>query len=102
MDAEQVDERVTAKVAELMQENQQQLTQEMSSLLQKLSDQTSSPNKQQLLKIRGIIATGETPKFKKKINEEQYKLNAKVLVKLDETEQFVDSTYADKVKEKHC
>ena len=51
MDAEQVDERVTAKVAELMQENQQQLMQEMSSLLQKLSDQTSSSNEQRLLKI---------------------------------------------------
>ena len=38
MDAEYVDERVTAKVAELMQENQQQLKQEMNSLLQKLKD----------------------------------------------------------------
>ena len=33
VDTEQVDERVTAKVAELMLENQQQLMQEMSSLL---------------------------------------------------------------------
>ena len=33
MDAEQVGERVTSKVPGLMQENQQQLMQEMSSLL---------------------------------------------------------------------
>ena len=72
---------MTAKVAELMQENQQQLIQEMSTLLQKLSDHTSSSDEQQLLKISGIIATGETPKFKKKRNEEQYKQNSKVMVK---------------------
>ena len=36
------------------------------------------------VKKSGIIATGETPKFKKKGNEEQFKLNAKVMVKLDE------------------
>ena len=65
IDAEQVDESVTAEVAELMQENQQQLMQEMSSLLQKISDQTSNSNEQQFLKISGIIATGETPEFKK-------------------------------------
>ena len=61
---------MTAKVAELMPENQQQLMQELSSLLKKLSDQTSSSNEQQLSKISGIIATRETPKFKKKSNEE--------------------------------
>ena len=72
----------------------------MSSLLQKLSDQTSSSNEQQLLKISGIIDTGETHKFKKKGNEEHYKLNAKVMAKLDEAEQSVDSANADNVKEK--
>ena len=56
MNAEYVDERVTANMAELMQANQQQLKQEMNSLLQKLSDQTSSSNEQQLLKISEIIA----------------------------------------------
>ena len=52
------------------------------------------------MKISEIIATGETPKFKKKSNEEQYKLNKKVMVKLDEVEQSVDSANVDKVKEK--
>ena len=42
-------------------------------------------HEQQLLKISGIIATGETPKFKKKSNEEQYKLSSEVMVKLDES-----------------
>ena len=58
---------MTAKMAELMQENQQQLMQEMSSLLQKLSALTSSSNEQQLLKISGIIATGERPNLKRKV-----------------------------------
>ena len=57
-----------AKMVELMQENQQQLMQEMSSLLQKLSAQTSSSNEQQHLKISGIIATGERPNLKRKVN----------------------------------
>ena len=47
MDAEQVDGRVMAKVADLMQENLQQLMQEMSSSLQKVIDQTSSSNEHQ-------------------------------------------------------
>ena len=42
---------MTAKVVELMPVNQQQLMQELSSLLKKLSDQTSSSNEQQLSKI---------------------------------------------------
>ena len=67
MDAEQVDGRVMAKVADIVQENQQQLMQEMSSLLQRLSDQTSSSNEQQLLKISGIIATGKRPNLKRKV-----------------------------------
>ena len=58
---------MTAKMAELMQENQQQLMQEMSSLLQKLSAQTSSSNEQQLLEISGIIATGERRNLKRKV-----------------------------------
>ena len=69
MDAEEVDERVTVKVRELMQENQRQLMQEMNSLMQKISDQNCNSNEEQLLKISGIIATGETQKFKKKSNE---------------------------------
>lgn len=100
MDAEQVDERVTAKVTELMRENQRQLMQEMNSLMQKISDQNSNSNEEQLLKISGIIATGETPKFKKKSNEEQFRLNSKVMVRLDEAEKSFDSGNAEKVKEK--
>ena len=53
------------------------------------------------MKIIGIIATGETPKSKKKCNEEQYTLNAKVMMKLDEAEQSVDSANADKMKGKN-
>ena len=66
MGAEQVDERVAAKVAELMHENRQQLMQEMSSLLQKLSDQTSTSNEQQLLKKGGSLLRGERPNLKRK------------------------------------
>ena len=48
----------------------------------------------------GSLLRGKRPNLKKKGNVEQYKLNAKVMAKLDEAEQSVDSANADKVKEK--
>ena len=98
MDEEAVDERVTLRVREAVQESQRQLLQEMNSLFQKISDQNSNSNEQQLLKISNIVATGEAPKFKRKSNEEQYKLNSKVMLKLDEAVQAAESNTA-KTKE---
>ena len=40
------------------------------------------------------------PKFKRKSNEEQFKLNSQVMLKLDEAEQSMDSSNIDKSKEK--
>ena len=97
------DERVAAKAKEVMQEGQQQLLHEMNGLkdlIQKLSDQSSVSNEEQLQKITTIVATGEMPKFKRKSNEEQFKVNSKVIIKLDEAEQSADSMNADKTKEK--
>ena len=96
MDEEAVDERVTLRVKEAIKESQQQIMQEMNSLFTKISDQHSISNEQNLLQISSIVAS-EVPKFKRKSNEEQYKMNTKVMLKLDEAEQAVDTT---KTKEK--
>ena len=59
MDAEELDERLSSKVKEIMAENQRQLLQEMNSIMNKISEQNSTSNEEQLLKISGIVATGE-------------------------------------------
>lgn len=100
MDTEVFDERVTVKVREVLKESQQQLLQEMNSLIQKISDQNSSSNEEKLVKISSLVATGERAKFKKKGNEEQYKINSKVMLKLDEAEQSIDAMNTKKTKEK--
>ena len=96
MDEEAVDERETLRVKEAIKEIQQQIMQEMNSLFTKISDQHSITNEQNLLQISSIVAS-EVPMFKRKSNEEQYKMNTKVMLKLDEAEQAVDTT---KTKEK--
>ena len=97
MDVEEVDERVTAKVKGVMQESQRQLLQEMNNLMQKISDQNCNLNEEQLLKIRSIVAM---PNFKRKRNEEQFKVNSKVMLRLDDAEKTIESSSAEKTKEK--
>ena len=88
------------KVGEVMQESQQQLLLEMNSLIRQISDQNSNSNEKQFLKISSLVATAGMPKFKRKSNEEQFKLNSQVMLKLDEAEQSMESTSIDKSKEK--
>ena len=90
MDEEAVDERVLLRVKEAIKESQQQIMQEMNSLFTKISDQHSISNEQNLLQISSIVAS-EVPKFKRKSNEEQYKMNTKVMLKPDEAEQAVNT-----------
>ena len=94
------DDAFKEKVREVMQESQQQLLLEMNSLIQQISDQNSNSNEKQLLKISSLVATTGMPKFKRKSNEEQFKLNSQVMLKLDEAEQSMDSSNIDKSKEK--
>ena len=72
----------------------------MNSIMNKISEQNSTLNEEQLLKISGIVATGGMPKFKKNSNEEQFKLNSKVMLKLDDAEKSIESSNAEKTKEK--
>ena len=90
-DAHKVDEGVSARVKELMEENQRQLLTETNSLMNKLNPKNSSSNEEQLLKISGIVATGEMPNFKKRSNEEQFKLNAKVMHRLEKAEKCIET-----------
>ena len=94
------DDAFKEKVREVMQESQQQLLLEMNSLIQQISDQNSNSNEKQLLKISSLVATAGMPEIKRKSNEEQFKLNSQVMLKLDEAEQSMDSSNTDKSKEK--
>ena len=94
------DDQFKEKVREVMQESQQQLLLEMNSLIQQISDQNSNSNEKQLLKISSLVATAGMPEIKRKSNEEQFKLNSQVMLKLDEAEQSMDSSNTDKSKEK--
>ena len=78
-----------------MQESQRQLLQEMNNLMQKISDQNCNLNEEQLLKISSIVAM---PNFKRKRNEEQF--NSKVMLRLDDAEKAIESSSAEKTKEK--
>ncbi|MCG8046810.1 MAG: hypothetical protein N0E48_14445 [Candidatus Thiodiazotropha endolucinida] len=100
MDEREVDERMNEKITEAVRESHTKLLAEMTSLFTKISEQHSNSNEEQLVKISSIVATGEMPKFKRRSNEEQYKLNSKVMLKLDEAEKSVDVTNLEKTKEK--
>ena len=94
------DDAFKEKVREVMQESQQQLLLQMNSLIQQINDQNSNSNEKQLLKISSLVARAGMPKFKRKSNEEQFKLNSQVMLKLDEAEQSMDSSNNDNSKEK--
>ena len=74
---------------------------EINSLLQQISDQNSNSNEKHLLKISSLVATTGMPKCKRKSNEDQFKLNSQVMLKLDEAEQSMESSNIDKSKEKN-
>ena len=68
--------------------------------MQKISDKNCSSNEEQILKISNIVATGGMPKLKRKSNEEQFKVNSKVMLNLDEAEISIESSNTEKIKEK--
>ena len=53
-----------------------------------------------MAKISSIISSSDIPKFKRKSNEEQFKHNAKVICKLDESTENIDALDVEKGKEK--
>lgn len=64
-----MDKRIEQKIMEVMRTNNQELLGSISGMISKISDKPSS-----LLDI---------PKFKRKSNEEQYKINSRVLEKIE-------------------
>lgn len=95
-----LEETVKLKVQEAITDSQQNLLQELNSMMEKISQQNSVSNDEQFQKLSNLVATGEMPKFKKKGNEEQFKVNSKILLRLDEAEQSIESLNADKCREK--
>ena len=72
-------ENVDRIIEQKLQEHKDELLQDIGKLI-KISTKS---NKDELTKISSII-TSDTPKFKRKSNEEQYKINKKVMLKLED------------------
>ena len=81
------EDRVAAIVQEKIQRNNGELLKEMESLIKQISGN----------KIHNVIK--ETPKFKRKSNEEQFKQNEKVINKLQEAETSLQSGNIAEVKD---
>jgi hypothetical protein len=80
---------VESKVKEVLDSNNQLLLKDIGEMLNKISATPSSSNVNAL----------EVPKFKRKSNEEQFKYNSKVAVKLEQASASIASQNVDQAKE---
>ena len=77
---EEVSRMIQDTVKESVETSRQTLLQEIGTLFDKISEQNNSS---QLTRISSLVQQDQ-PTFKKKSNEEQFKANSKVLLKLKE------------------
>ena len=91
---------VTDKVTEAVRSCQNELLTGIHTLIasevQKISENQKSFSELQLSKIEAI--TSNDNKFKRKSNEEQYKVNIKVIVKIQDCERNIDSSEISQAK----
>lgn len=99
MDKE-MEDAIQAKCKAVISETQADLLKGIGDLISQISDKQNVSNENQLAKISSIISSSEIPKFKRKSNEEQFKHNAKVICKLNEATENIDSLDVEKGKEK--
>lgn len=101
MEKEEMETLVTDKVTEAMRSCQNELLTGINNLIasevQKISDNQKSFSELQLSKIEAI--TSNDYKFKRKSNEEQYKVNNKVISKIQDCERNIDSSEFSQAKE---
>ena len=101
MDRDEVEDIVSDKINTAISSSQNQLLTEMSKLIstevKKISDNQKSLSELQLSKIASIASSDY--KFKRKSNEEQYKVNKKVLEKIDDCDRNLTSSKVQEAKE---
>ena len=101
MDRDEVEDMVSDKINTAISSSQNQLLTEMSKLIytevKKISDNQKSLSELQLSKIASIASSDY--KFKRKSNEEQYKVNKKVLEKIDDCDRNLTSSKVQEAKE---
>ena len=101
MDRDDVEDIVSDKINTAISSSQNQLLTEMSKLIstevKKISDNQKSLSELQLSKIASIASSDY--KFKRKSNEEQYKVNKKVLEKIDDCDRNLTSSKVQEAKE---
>ncbi|XP_053375561.1 uncharacterized protein LOC123541068 isoform X3 [Mercenaria mercenaria] len=88
MDREEMSNFVEGKVKGVIQSNNRELLSSISNMIAKISDKSSS-----------AISVLDVPKFKRKSNEEQFKLNAKVIQKIEGAHSAVESEDLSSAKE---
>ena len=78
---------IDSRIQRSLQSHKNDMLKEMGALFEKISE---SSNNSQLNKMTNIM-TCDIPSFKRKSNEDQYKYNAKVSMKISEAEQLVET-----------
>ena len=94
MEQEEMEALVTDKFTEAVRSCQNELLTGINTLIaskvQKISENQKSSSELQLSKIEAI--TSNDYKFKRKANEEQYKVKNKVIGKIQDCERNIDSS----------
>lgn len=85
---------VEEKVNSSLKTHKEEMLQEIGTLFEKIS---GNSNISQLNKISSIVTAGE--KFKRKNNEEQFKYNSKVDLKLEEAANSIDTDKMDEARQ---
>ena len=91
MDANEVEQLIDEKMSSSLRGHRQEMLQQIQQMMEKISGSSSVS---QLNKLSTLVNGAE--KFKRKSNEEQFKYNSNVSLKLEEAEQDLE---AEKIQE---
>ena len=86
MEANEVEQMISNMVDSSLPRHRQEMLRAIESIVEKIS---GSSNVAQLNKLSTLVNRGE--KFKRKSNEEQFKYNSSVSLKLEEAEQSLEA-----------
>ena len=86
MEANEVEQMISDKVDSSLRGHRQEMLRDIESIVEKIS---GTSNVAQLNKLSTLVNGGE--KFKRKSNEEQFKYNSSVSLKLEEAEQSLEA-----------
>ena len=86
MEVNEVEQMISDKVDSSLRGHRQEMLRDIESIVEKIS---GTSNVAQLNKLSTLVNGGE--KFKRKSNEEQFKYNSSVSLKLEEAEQSLEA-----------